>query len=634
MVGDLSPTKLLEACKFGDIEAVKNYLMEPSDSQPGSRDLEAKDQRGYAVGADRMPITELLVEDLNCVDKAGNSSVHYAAGYGRQEILTYLLGQKANVNKENSSQSLNNSRGQTPLAVAIKNEQPWGPVLIAAFVNVFPEPALANRHQTVPANLTVVFIFGLVWARGALKGLGSLCPCLEPRFCFCAVRYIPGCLQAMDLLAQPWIRGPPASRDELQSGDKVFLRQADRWEPGTVVGIDAANQSVHVKLPFGVYALGLTESARLLQKAARLLIVAPGAGVKTLGARFRALGAEPGFQVEVAGRKGVLYDRYPETWDTGVRAPNLRSFAEDLVRMGVHRRADCLIFGSRGGQVVLPLMWSALGDEVPPSVVVNGGCAMQLPGPPVRWPLRAVTVMLLGGQDFFRGNLSAEEYMTRTCQSVNPANRTTAFFYVPEMKHMPQESVVQAALPCLVEAALDWAQGGHAAVMSHLRSAQEALIRIGFGGVLRFTGPSGWQEQRFGPQVPDRPPAPLSPRAPKPARPPCPPGTAVSILPVDLAAEDSPESHRHMAAEARRFAAARPGSDPVRTRLLEWADGQDAEAWAAEDDAPKSQPPPKAAMPGKPIVGYTPNRVDMGPFPPQPGSRIYPVAQQRGPLQR
>ena len=27
-----------------------------------------------------------------------------------QEILTYLLGQKANVNKENSSQSLNNSR--------------------------------------------------------------------------------------------------------------------------------------------------------------------------------------------------------------------------------------------------------------------------------------------------------------------------------------------------------------------------------------------------------------------------------------------------------------------------------------------------------------------------------------------
>eukprot|EP00439_Symbiodinium_sp_Y106_P069862 s133_g12.t1 len=112
-----------QACKFGDLDAVKNYLTE-TDSHPGSRDLEAKDQRGvtclgYAVGADRMPITQLLVEvkaDLNCVDKAQNSSLHYAAGYGRQEILEYLLSQKANVNKENSS-------GQTPLAVAIKNEQ-------------------------------------------------------------------------------------------------------------------------------------------------------------------------------------------------------------------------------------------------------------------------------------------------------------------------------------------------------------------------------------------------------------------------------------------------------------------------------------------------------------------------------
>ncbi|CAE7825967.1 AKR2A [Symbiodinium sp. CCMP2592] len=64
---------------------------------------------GYAVGADRMPITQLLVEagrDLNCVDKAENSSLHYAAGYGRQEILEYLLSQKANVNKENSSRRL------------------------------------------------------------------------------------------------------------------------------------------------------------------------------------------------------------------------------------------------------------------------------------------------------------------------------------------------------------------------------------------------------------------------------------------------------------------------------------------------------------------------------------------------
>eukprot|EP00439_Symbiodinium_sp_Y106_P065176 s133_g10.t1 len=236
--------------------------------------------------------------------------------------------------------------------------------------------------------------------------------------------------------------------------------------------------------------------------------------------------------------------------------------------------------------------------------------------------------------DFFRGNLSAEEYMMRTCQCVGPSNTTTAFFYVPEMKHMPQDAVIQATLGCLVEAALDWSKGGLTAVMKHLGEAQEALIRIGFGGVLRFTTPSGWQEQRFGPQVPDRPPAPLSPRAPKPPRPPCPPGTAVSVLPVDLAVEDSPESHQRLAAQARQLAAARPipaSGDPVRSRLLEFADGQLAEAWAAEDDAPKSQPAPKV-MPQR-MVGYPPGAgisVDRS----QTRPRItYPGATQR-PLQR
>eukprot|EP00913_Durusdinium_trenchii_P008065 g7562.t1 len=61
----------------------------------------------------------LLVEvkaDINCVDKSQNSSLHYAAAYGRQEILEYLVSQGADFNKANAS-------GQTPLGVAIKNEQ-------------------------------------------------------------------------------------------------------------------------------------------------------------------------------------------------------------------------------------------------------------------------------------------------------------------------------------------------------------------------------------------------------------------------------------------------------------------------------------------------------------------------------
>ncbi|CAJ1379128.1 unnamed protein product [Effrenium voratum] len=116
-----TPLTLQEACKFGDLRAVQRYLTE---TERGGRKLEAKDQRGisclgYAVGANRMPITMLLVEvkaDMNCVDKAGNSSLHYAAGYGRQEMLEYLLAQGADVNKANDS-------GQTPLAVATRNAQ-------------------------------------------------------------------------------------------------------------------------------------------------------------------------------------------------------------------------------------------------------------------------------------------------------------------------------------------------------------------------------------------------------------------------------------------------------------------------------------------------------------------------------
>lgn len=50
------------------------------------------------------------------VDSSGNSGLHYAAGYGRKELLEYLLKVGANVSQANS-------QGQTPLAVATMNRQ-------------------------------------------------------------------------------------------------------------------------------------------------------------------------------------------------------------------------------------------------------------------------------------------------------------------------------------------------------------------------------------------------------------------------------------------------------------------------------------------------------------------------------
>ncbi|CAJ1379126.1 unnamed protein product [Effrenium voratum] len=380
----------------------------------------------------------------------------------------------------------------------------------------------------------------------------------------------------MEILMQPWVRYP--QRRELQCGDKVHFMQGQRSEHGRIVEIRESVSEALVQTSEGTITV---KQDKLLHQALVVAVVAPGAGVGSIGDIFLELDADPDLQVEVVGRKGMPYDRYPECWDSGTAAPNLRSFGEDVVSIGLHRRADCVMFGSRGGQVVLPIMWDAVGDQIPPSVVVNGGCAMRLPGPKVNWPAGAVTVMLLGGLDFFRTGSTAEQYLTTTCQCVSPLNKTTAFLFVPEMKHMPQQSVARVALPALVSAALAWSQAPE--LPPQLAQAAEALNRLGFACLLRFTtAPGRWAEQQFGQLPPDRQPPPPSPRGPRAARPPCPQGTAVSVLPASLAVADTAARHEKLAEEARQLAG--KGDARLREQLLQWADGQDAEAWAAEDD--------------------------------------------------
>ncbi|CAK9055935.1 Hypothetical protein SCF082_LOCUS30189 [Durusdinium trenchii] len=233
------------------------------------------------------------------------------------------------------------------------------------------------------------------------------------------------------------------------------------------------------------------------------------------------------------------YDRYPETWQSGACKPNLQSFGEDVVRIGAHKRVDCFIFGSRGGQVVLPILWRELKNDAPPSVVVNGGCAARLPGPRVYWPASVVTVMLLGGQDFFRSGISRDEYLNNTLQCVGDTNQTTAFLFVPEMKHMPQEEVMRASLRHFVLAALAWKKVPERFPADHLDRAAEALLHQGFANELFYKSGGGWCQKTFGRMPLDRQPPPLSPRIPRPPGDPCPPHTAVSVLPAKVAVGDS-----------------------------------------------------------------------------------------------
>lgn len=117
-----SPVTLHEACKMGDLKAVKEYVAAAEKS--GNLDLETKDGKGisclaYAIGANRVAIVKLLLEkkaDVKACDSKGGTGLHYAAAYGRKELVDFLCGSGVSVNQANA-------QGLTPLALATKNKQ-------------------------------------------------------------------------------------------------------------------------------------------------------------------------------------------------------------------------------------------------------------------------------------------------------------------------------------------------------------------------------------------------------------------------------------------------------------------------------------------------------------------------------
>jgi len=226
-------------------------------------------------------------------------------------------------------------------------------------------------------------------------------------------------------------------------------------------------------------------------------VIAPGAGTRANGAVYADLGQDGGVCLEIVGQSGRLYDRYPATWPQGAPAPNLESFAKEVLSRGTAEQSDCLVLGSRGGQVVLPCLWRAKGPAIPPAIVINGGCAMSLPTD-VHWPETAVTFLLLGGRDNFRGSLSPREYVEDARSRVPRDNRTTALLYVHEMAHMPQVALLGAALRPMLAALLAWRTSVRAPTAEFERLVM-ALARGGWNGQLWYTVERGvWQDVPFG----------------------------------------------------------------------------------------------------------------------------------------
>lgn len=226
-----------------------------------------------------------------------------------------------------------------------------------------------------------------------------------------------------------------------------------------------------------------------------VMVIAPGGGTRSNAAVYSALNTKEHMKVRIAGQSGTKYDRYPPQFTDGQEAPNLESFAADLLSEGVCD-AGCLVFGSRGGQVVLPALWKFRGDAVPPVVVINGGCAMDLPRKPA-WPVKQPIFMIVGGQDYFKGPMSDDKYFAKNKAAVPAGSVTCAILFVKQMAHMPKPRLLEACLNSAIRAVVTWKATGNPPIEA-FGAAVAALNRGGWSGRLAFTSAPGvWQDLFF-----------------------------------------------------------------------------------------------------------------------------------------
>eukprot|EP00928_Gymnodinium_smaydae_P033565 TRINITY_DN24009_c1_g1_i2.p1 TRINITY_DN24009_c1_g1~~TRINITY_DN24009_c1_g1_i2.p1 ORF type:complete len:440 (-),score=74.11 TRINITY_DN24009_c1_g1_i2:190-1509(-) len=239
-----------------------------------------------------------------------------------------------------------------------------------------------------------------------------------------------------------------------------------------------------------------TRSLALASGQLAVAVVGPGAGVGVNNSVYRALKRDHGFVVDFVGRSHSAYDRYPQAWPHGCPPPNLDTFGRDIALRGTTEQTDCLVFGSRGGQVVLPRLWRDKGAGVPPAIVINGGCAMDLPVQ-IEWPDSAITFHIIGGRDYFKRNFTPEQYVDDARRHVPQGNSTTAILYVREMEHMPAATLLASVLRRAICAAVAWKKSGEAPHQS-FGDITDALCGQGWTGCLLYTTAAGvWETMPF-----------------------------------------------------------------------------------------------------------------------------------------
>jgi hypothetical protein len=113
-----TPVTIHEAARLGQVDKVKEYLQKGESVD--KRDYKGVTALGYAVGCNQAGAVKILLDAgaSTVVDEQANTALHFAAGYGRSQILDLLL--QGRMNKQVSPV---NKQGQTPLSVAEQNGQ-------------------------------------------------------------------------------------------------------------------------------------------------------------------------------------------------------------------------------------------------------------------------------------------------------------------------------------------------------------------------------------------------------------------------------------------------------------------------------------------------------------------------------
>jgi hypothetical protein len=248
-------------------------------------------------------------------------------------------------------------------------------------------------------------------------------------------------------------------------------------------------------------------------------VFGPGGGTFQCRDAFQAIDQDLQIAVEVVGSTfsfGAPYDKYPD----GHSGPNHHTFAQSVIdgtfqdyftpyvvpghappRLGAPGtpllEAAALFFGSRGGQMVLPYMWSRVGDALPPVVIVNAGPTQANIPFAEYWPPNAIVFLLVCGSDetFKNQQTAPEEYFRQTLSGVPTNSARTAVLFVKELFHMPDDELMMKVYPHMTKSVIEWKEAGEPNTNRFQRmvetiSSHRPNPRF---GTSRYTGEMRWK---------------------------------------------------------------------------------------------------------------------------------------------